>query len=323
MAFGDCEIHLPGDAAVAEVAGGARAEFGDVESFGEVHFEHGADAGSEGEKVGGVGVGIQIQGSFAALRMTAFNGDCRGGAVGGVGGVHGGGVGRVEAGLGEGGLAGADGFFVAVEIGVRLDELDAAAMAVHVAEAAYVHEDVELEGLSGGEGAREFVVAAAVAGAEGDEFGDAGRREGGDGALELTPGVVGFGIEERGGEFDFEGAGVFDQVERPGRTRWAGRTSTRRQRRGVRRGRRGRSRWDEAYLTRVGRGLDVADEGIGEAKVEIGATGWIFGIGSGSLVEQHTSGIAGDVPGGFGGGGFEALTKGADSANSLESRRVI
>ena len=48
-------VHLPGDAAVAEVAGDAGAEFGDVEGFGEVHLEHGAAAGGEGEEVlGGV-----------------------------------------------------------------------------------------------------------------------------------------------------------------------------------------------------------------------------------------------------------------------------
>ena len=55
-----------------------------------------------------------------------------------------------------------------MRVGVGLDELDAAAMAVHVAEAADVHEDVELEALAGGEGAGELVVAAAVFGAEGD-----------------------------------------------------------------------------------------------------------------------------------------------------------
>ena len=38
--------HLPGDAAVAEVAGDSGAEFGDVEGFGEVHFEEGAVAGA-------------------------------------------------------------------------------------------------------------------------------------------------------------------------------------------------------------------------------------------------------------------------------------
>ena len=40
-----------------------------------------------------------------------------------------------------------------------------------------------------------------------------GGGERGDGALELAPGVVALGVEERGGEFDFERAGVFDQVD--------------------------------------------------------------------------------------------------------------
>ena len=69
MAFGDGEVHLPGDAAVAEVAGDAGAEFGDVEGFGEVHLEHGADAGAEGEQVGGVGVLGQQSPPAAALWM--------------------------------------------------------------------------------------------------------------------------------------------------------------------------------------------------------------------------------------------------------------
>jgi hypothetical protein len=64
-----------------------------------------------------------------------------------------------------------------VEGGEGLDDLRAAAMAVHVAEAADVHEDVEPEGGSGVEGAEGFVVAAAVAQAELDDLGDAGGGE--------------------------------------------------------------------------------------------------------------------------------------------------
>src|ERR1019366_2298257 len=135
------------------------------------------------------------------------------GAVGGVGGVHGGGVGIGEAGFGEGGLAGTDRLLVAGEAGEGLKELDAAAMAVHVAEAADVHEDVELEALAGGEGTGQLVVAAAMLCAEGDEFGDAGGGEGGDGALELAPGVVALGVEETGGQFDLEGAGTSKIVD--------------------------------------------------------------------------------------------------------------
>ena len=43
--------HLPGYAAVAEVAGGGGAQFGDVLGFGEVHFEEAADAGGERQQV--------------------------------------------------------------------------------------------------------------------------------------------------------------------------------------------------------------------------------------------------------------------------------
>jgi len=39
MFVSDGFVHLPGYAAVAEVAGDAGAEFGDVEGFGEVHLE--------------------------------------------------------------------------------------------------------------------------------------------------------------------------------------------------------------------------------------------------------------------------------------------
>jgi len=180
----------------------------------------------------------------------------------------------VEAGVGEGGLAGADGLFVAVEIGVGLEKLDASAMAVHVAEAADVHEDVELEGLAAREGARQLIISAAVLDAEGDEFGDAGGGERGDSALELTPGVVALGIEERGGEFDFEG-GVFDKVDDGsgldglvghelgggGAEFGAGGDGV-----GVGRG----------VLDQGGRGLDIAGEGVGEAGVKIGAAGWIW-----------------------------------------------
>ena len=55
------------------------------------------------------------------------------------------------------------GGFVAVEGCEGLDDLGAAAMAVHVAEAANVHEDVKAEGGSGVEGAEGFVVGAAMA----------------------------------------------------------------------------------------------------------------------------------------------------------------
>ena len=49
-------------------------------------------------------------------------------------------------------------------------DLDAAAMTVHIAEAADVHQDVEAELLPGAEGAQHFVMAATMAQASVDDF---------------------------------------------------------------------------------------------------------------------------------------------------------
>src|ERR1700722_8603958 len=153
MLFRDGLIHLPGYAAVAEVASDAGAEFGDVEGFGEVHLEERAATSCQWE---------EILRRLRGLGNTAV-------AQGAVGGVDGGesfAVDGGEARFGEGGLAGADGLVVAGGGGVGLEELDAAAMAVHVAEAADVHEDVEAKAVAGRETAEELVVTAAMFGAE-------------------------------------------------------------------------------------------------------------------------------------------------------------
>jgi hypothetical protein len=79
-----------------------------------------------------------------------------------------------------------------VDVGELLDELDAAAVAMHVAEAADVHEDVEAEAVAGGEGAQQLVVAAAVGVPRATELGGAApraRRR----CAELTVGVVALG----------------------------------------------------------------------------------------------------------------------------------
>src|SRR5579863_5280853 len=47
------EEHLPGNPAVAEVAGGSGTELGDVLCFREIHFEESANAGGKREKIGG------------------------------------------------------------------------------------------------------------------------------------------------------------------------------------------------------------------------------------------------------------------------------
>ena len=65
------------------------------------------------------------------------------------------------------------GGLVAVLRGECLDDLRAAAMAVHVAEAANVHQDVKAEGGAGVKGAQGIVMAAAVAEAQLDDFGNA------------------------------------------------------------------------------------------------------------------------------------------------------
>ena len=106
-----------------------------------------------------------------------------------------------------------DGRVVAVQRGEGLDDLGAAAMAVHVAEAADVHEDVEAQSGSGVEGAEGFVMLAAMAQAEVDDFGDARGGKRGDDVANLAVGMVADGVEERRGEFDFEGLGALDQVD--------------------------------------------------------------------------------------------------------------
>ena len=45
--------HLPGYAAIAEVAGGSGAKFADVLSFGKIHFEEAADARGQRQQVEG------------------------------------------------------------------------------------------------------------------------------------------------------------------------------------------------------------------------------------------------------------------------------
>ena len=45
------QVHLPGDAAVAEMAGWAGSQLGDVLCFSEVHLEEAADPGGEGRQV--------------------------------------------------------------------------------------------------------------------------------------------------------------------------------------------------------------------------------------------------------------------------------
>ena len=142
----ELQEHLPGHAAVAEVAGGGAAEFGDVLGFGEVHFEEGADARGERVQVGG---GLDSLG-----RPPRRRGDLGRGLVSGFdGGTVIGEDARVGKDFSAGGQVAGAGGFVAVLRREALDDLGAAAMAVQVAEAANVHEEVEAESGAGLEGA--------------------------------------------------------------------------------------------------------------------------------------------------------------------------
>ena len=133
-----------------------------------------------------------------------------------MGGFDGGLIVRQDAGFGEdiGVVAKIAGVrrLVAVDRGEPLDDLRAAAMAMHVAEAADVHEDVEAESRAGMEGAECFVVLAAVAQAQLDDLRDASGREPGDQIANLAIGVVAGGVEQRGGQLDFKRLGALNQV---------------------------------------------------------------------------------------------------------------
>src|SRR5208283_3847942 len=59
---------------------------------------------------------------------------------------------------------------VSMSGGIALHDLHAAAMAMHIAEAADVHQDVEAELLPGAEGARNFVMTAAMTQAQIDDL---------------------------------------------------------------------------------------------------------------------------------------------------------
>ena len=134
--------------------------------------------------------------------------------------VDGGAVVGEDAGFGEdvrtGGQVASAGGFVAVQGGEVLDDLRAAAMAVHVAEAADVHENVEAKGGAGVKGAKGLIVPAAVLQAQLDDFGDAGGGQAGDEVANLAVGVVAGGVEEGGGELDFERLGALNEVDERG-----------------------------------------------------------------------------------------------------------
>ena len=146
-------VHLPGYAAVAEVAGGAGTQFGDVLGLGKVHLEEAAYSCGQRQKV---------EGGLGGLRGLARS-DAGAGAVGGVErslelGANAGLRKRVDiraevAGVGD---------LAPVQHSEFLLDLRGAAMAVHVAKTTDVHEDVEAHGRSGVKCAQRFIVTAAV-----------------------------------------------------------------------------------------------------------------------------------------------------------------
>src|SRR5208337_4894464 len=93
-----------------------------------------------------------------------------------------------------------------------LHDLDAAAMAVHVAEAADVHEDVETELLARGEGTQQFVVAAAMAQAKVDDFAAARLAGRLYRFAKLPVGIMTVAVNERRGEFDLERV-IINQID--------------------------------------------------------------------------------------------------------------
>ena len=103
-----------------------------------------------------------------------------------------------------------------MSIGERLQDLDATAMAVHVAEAADIHEDIEAQALARGELAQQLVVAAAMTGADGDDLVAPCLFQRGDLAGDLAIGVMAGAVKQRRGQIDFERLFV-DQIDRAGR----------------------------------------------------------------------------------------------------------
>ena len=88
--------------------------------------------------------------------------------------------------------------------GELLLNLNAAAVAVHVAEAADVHQDVEAELLAGAEGAQHLVMAAAMAQASIDDLAAACFADALDCLANLAIRIVAVLVQQRGGQFDLQ-----------------------------------------------------------------------------------------------------------------------
>ena len=88
--------------------------------------------------------------------------------------------------------------------GEILSDLDAAAMAMHVAKTADIHQNVEAQSVAGIEGARQLIVLAAMPQAEIDEFLAPAGRKRGCAIANLAVGIMGVLIQQRGGQFHFQ-----------------------------------------------------------------------------------------------------------------------
>src|ERR1019366_4102860 len=89
-----------------------------------------------------------------------------------------------------------------------LHDLHATPVAVHVAEAADVHENVEAKLLAGGKGTRQLVVASAMAQAKVDDFAAARLARTFNRSTKLPVGVMAVAVEERRGELNLKGIGI-------------------------------------------------------------------------------------------------------------------
>src|SRR5208283_2496639 len=101
---------------------------------------------------------------------------------------------------------------VSMSGGIVLHNLHAAAMTMHIAEAADVHQDVEAELLPGAEGARNFVMTAAMTQAQIDDLSSLRFGQSIHNLANLPVGMVGMLVEQRGSQFHLQRV-VVEQVD--------------------------------------------------------------------------------------------------------------
>src|ERR1700722_10648924 len=104
--------------------------------------------------------------------------------------VDGVGVGSFELCLGERRLAWAGGLLITVQIGVGLQQLNAAPVPMHIAEPADVHEDVEAEAVSRTEGPQKLIMASAMLRPQSNQLAKLRRGQFSDVAAKLAIGVM-------------------------------------------------------------------------------------------------------------------------------------